>query len=102
MPVWNDLGPGAPVVLIGFHVSVFGLYRPPLLVSPMLSPPPQMIISLPVQTAVCEDRPVGAFTTLIGRQVSVLGLYRPPVFVAGREMPIPPQTIISLPVQTAV
>jgi hypothetical protein len=35
------------VVLVGVQVSVLGLYLPPV-----LNPPPQMIISVPVQTAV--------------------------------------------------
>jgi hypothetical protein len=38
---------GALVVLVAVQLSVLGLYLPPV-----LSPAPQMIISLPVQTAV--------------------------------------------------
>ena len=41
--------------------------------------PPQTIISLPVQTAVCDSRPAGALLVLVGVQVSVSGLYFPPV-----------------------
>jgi hypothetical protein len=42
--------------------------------------PPQTIISLPVQTAVCRERPEGAFVIVVAAQLFVLGLYRPPVF----------------------
>jgi hypothetical protein len=63
--------------------------------------PPQTIISLPVQTAVCCSRALGALVVLVAVQVSVLGLYLPPVLKA--LLPLPPhQTIISPPVQTAV
>src|SRR5438128_7758003 len=47
---------------------------------PLLSPPPQMIISLPVQTAVWSDRASGALTRLVASQLSPVGLYRAPVF----------------------
>ena len=67
----------------------------------MPSPPPQTIISLPVQTAVCPARAPGALVVLVAVQVSVLGLYLPPVFKTPKPF-TPPQTIISLPVQTAV
>ncbi len=46
----------------------------------LVTTPPQTIISLPVQTAVCELRAPGAFVVLVAVQVSVLGLYLPPVF----------------------
>jgi hypothetical protein len=63
-------------------------------------PPPQTIISLPVQTTVpCT---VGAFVVLVAAQASVLGLYFPPVFKRGLIPLPPPHTIISLPVQTTV
>ena len=42
--------------------------------------PPQMIISLPVQTAVCTVRRLGALMVLVAVQLSVPGLYLPPVF----------------------
>jgi hypothetical protein len=42
--------------------------------------PPQTIISLPVQTAVCKDRLSGALVVLVAIQLSVVGLYLPPVF----------------------
>src|SRR5947208_1598755 len=45
---------------------------------PSISTPPQTIISLPVQTAVCENR-ASAALVLVAAQLSVLGLYRPPV-----------------------
>ena len=65
----------------------------------MPAPPPQTIISLPVQTAVAMYRAVGASVVLVAVQLPVPGLYLPPVLktVGGSH---PPQTIISLPVQT--
>ena len=65
----------------------------------MPAPPPQTIISLPVQTAVATYRAVGALMVLVAVQLSVPGLYLPPVLktVGGSH---PPQTIISLPVHT--
>src|SRR6266705_5702020 len=74
-----------------------GLYFPPVL-SPV---PPQTIISLPVQTAVCRSRASGALVVLVAVQLSVPGLYLPPVFKFMLPS-FPPQTIISLPVHTAV
>jgi hypothetical protein len=59
-----------------------------------------MIISLPVQTAVCWYRLEGAVVVVVAIQLSVLALYLPPVF--RKFPPNPPQTIISLPLQTAV
>jgi hypothetical protein len=82
------------------QLSVPGAYRPPLpklLGTPL---PPQMIISLPVQTAVWEYRGAGAPAVLMATQLSVPGAYRPPLPKPGNT-PIPPQTIISLPVHTA-
>ena len=89
------------MVLVGVQVSVLGLYFPPVFTSkPELSTPPQTIISLPVQIAVCKARAEGALVVLVAVQESVPGSYLPPVL---KVMPIdPPQTIISLPVQTAV
>jgi hypothetical protein len=72
-------------------------YLPPVF---KLLYPPQTIISLLVQTAVCHWRAEGALVVLAAIQLSVMGLYRPPVF---RAVPLyPPQTIISLSVHTAV
>jgi len=84
---------GTLVVLVALQLFVVGLYLPPVF---RTSPPPQTIISLPVQTAVCHCRPVGALVRLVAVQLSVLGSYLPPVFDP------PPQTIISLPVQMVV
>ena len=56
--------------------------------------PPQTIISLPVQTAVCSYRASGTFNILIAIQLSVLGSYRPPVSVISNPSSAPPQTII--------
>jgi hypothetical protein len=75
---------------------VLGLYRPPL-----AEPPPQTIISLPVQTAVWPDRAEGALVVLVAVQLFVPGLYLPPVLKEVKKL-TPPQTIISLPLHTAV
>jgi hypothetical protein len=40
---------------------------------------PQMIISVPVHTAVCPIRASGALVMLVAVHVSVVGLYLPPV-----------------------
>src|SRR5205809_17921 len=52
---------GALFVLVSIQLSVLGLYLPPVFSSPATPRPypPQMIISLPVQTAVCENRATG-------------------------------------------
>src|SRR5205807_10058456 len=52
-------------------------YLPPLTKNP--GSPPQTIISLPVQAAVCPVRGEGALLVLVGAQVSASGLYFPPV-----------------------
>src|SRR2546426_1160061 len=75
-------------------------YLPPVLVRG--NPPPQTIISLPIQTAVCRSRPSGALFVLVRIQVSVLGLYLPPVFKKVGPKAFPPQTIISPSARTAV
>ncbi len=85
------------------HVSVTGLYRPPVLVGPLTPEPPQTIISDPVQTAVWPYRWLGTLAPepLVrddAAHESVEGLYRPPETVAE---PVAPHTIISDPVQTA-
>ena len=64
-------------MLVAVQLSVMGLYFPPLL------PAPKMIISLPVQTAVCTDCAAGALVVLVAVQLSVLGLYLPPVLKIG-------------------
>jgi disulfide bond formation protein DsbB len=88
------------LVLVVAHVSVLGLYLPPVFNEPPLTPP-QTIISLPVQTAVWSNRAAGALLVLVVVHVSVLGLYLPPVF-KGPLLVSPPQMIISLPLHTAV
>jgi len=56
-------------MVVAAQLSVLGLYLPPVLnINPL--PPPQMIISLPVQTAVCPDRASGALVVLVIVQVS--------------------------------
>jgi hypothetical protein len=115
------------MVLVGIQLSELGLYFPPVLTKPEESTPPHIIISLPVQTAVCPTLPVGASVVDVAIQLSVSGLYLAPVFTgglgvgvgvgvggeAGLALPLPrasswtfpsspPQTIISVPVHTAV
>jgi hypothetical protein len=55
------------------------VYLPPLFEAIEASAPPQTIISLPVQTAVCLKRPAVALVLLVAVQLSVPGLYLPPV-----------------------
>src|SRR5207248_11446410 len=65
--------------------------------------PPQMIISLSVQIAVCPARSSGTLMPPLAVQLFVLGLYLPPLAVyTGDPNKLPPQTIISRSVQTAV
>jgi hypothetical protein len=71
---------GALVMLVAVQLSVLGLYLPPVFKSLLLSAPPQTIISLPLQTAVCSSRAAGALVMLVAVQLFVLGLYLPPVF----------------------
>ncbi len=61
------------------------LYRPPVFKAPVVVPPAQMIISLPVHTPVCALRGEGALARLVATQLSLTGLYRPPVFVQWKE-----------------
>jgi hypothetical protein len=93
---------GGVGVGVGVGVGGCAQYLPPVSKTiKLLSRPPQTIISLPVQTAVCSARRVGALVVLVAVQLSVLGLYLPPVSKS-LPTPTPPQTIISLPVQTTV
>jgi hypothetical protein len=75
-------------------------YLPP--VFRLFRSPPQMIISLRVQTAVWKFRASGALVMLVVLQLSVPGSYRPPLFRSMEIKSNPPQTIISLPVHTVV
>src|SRR5260221_14155448 len=59
MAVWSARAEGALIVEGGAHVSVAGAYRPPVSKCDTLTAPPQIIMRLPVQTAVWEDRPSG-------------------------------------------
>ena len=101
--VGRDLGEG---VSLGVGVGVAldcAQYLPPVFkLLPESSCPPQTIISLPVHTAVVNNRPVGAPVVLVAVQLLVPGLYLPPVFKKTPPSLAPPQTIISLPVHTAV
>ena len=66
---------GALVVLMAVQLSAPGLY-----LAPVVSPPPQTIISLPVQIALsCLERALGALVVLVAVQLFVVGLYLPPV-----------------------
>src|SRR5439155_907545 len=77
-------------------------YLPPVFIGGKTAPiPPQMTISLPVQTAVWNPRASGALAVLVDAQRSRSGLYLPPVLKLDVSSP-PPQTIIFVPVQTAV
>ena len=83
--VGDGVGVGVDVaVAVGVGVGVGGgpdgaQYLPPVLKMLALFSPPQMIISLPVHTAVCKDLSAGASTVLVAVQLFVLGLYLPPV-----------------------
>ena len=119
--VWYSRAAGALVVLVGVHVSVVGLYLPPLLKYGG-GPPPQTIISLPIHTAVWLTRVVGALVVLVAVHVSSMhgpgvpvgvgvavgvgvgrwgcAQYLPPVL---KKLVLnPPQTTISVLVHTAV
>ena len=75
------VGVGVAVdVGVGVGAPDFAQYLPPVLRLLPLSSPPQTIISLPLQIAVCSSRALGAFVVLVTVQPSVLGLYLPPVF----------------------
>ena len=87
-------------MLVAIQLSVLGLYFPPVFNREFSASPPQIIISLPLQTAVWELRAAGALAVLVAVQLSVAGEYLPPLF---ERTPVPPpHTIISLPVQMAV
>ena len=89
-------------MLVAVQLSVCGLYLPPVFNwLNNRSCPPQMIISLPVQTALWTARATGALILLVAVQLLLPGLYRPPVLKSPVSLN-PPQMIISLPVQTAV
>jgi len=91
---------GAPLLDVGVQLSVTGVYRAPDVRAVMPSEPPQMTMTLPVQTLVCSERAVGAPVAPVGVHVSRAGEYRPPVPI---WVPLyPPHTIMSPPVQTAV
>jgi hypothetical protein len=71
---------GALVVLVALQLSEPGLYLPPSFKGKPPKNPPQTIISLPVQIAVCSYRPVGALVVVVAVQLSTVGLYLAPVF----------------------
>ena len=87
---------------LGVGVPDCAQYLPPVLSLPPTVPPPQTIISLPVQTAVCKVRACGASMLLVAIQLSLPGSYPPPVSRTRGKPSSPPQTIISMPVHTAV
>jgi hypothetical protein len=96
----------AVAVAVGVAVGVgepdCAQYLPPVL-NLIGSPgvPPQIIISLPVHTAVCSDRAEGASVVVVAVQLSLSGVYRPPVLIS-LGVSTPPQIIISLLVHTVV
>ena len=101
-----DVGEGEGVVVtvaVGVGAPASPQYLPPVSKSSklLLRLPPQAIISLPVHTAVWEERAAGALVVLVAVQLSMPGLYLPPVLKM-LLIPTPPQTIIWLPVHTAV
>jgi hypothetical protein len=57
-------------VLVAVQVSNVGLYLPPVFRPPLRFPPPHIIISLPVHTAVRVSRASGALTVVVAVQVS--------------------------------
>ena len=70
---------GALVLLVGVQLSVLGLYLPAgTEKDEIANSPPQMIISLPVHTAVCESRASGG--PLVAVQVSSM---QPPSDICG-------------------
>jgi hypothetical protein len=99
-----ERGLGAGVGLgVGLGVSAEGSvqYLPPAFKRSTPLKPPQIFITLPVQTAVWEARASGALVVLVPVRLSELGF----VSSSGIERaagPNPPQIIISLPVHTAV
>ena len=84
---------------VGVGVACGAQYLPPVLNKLIPSYPPHMIISVPVQTALCDSRPLGASVVLVGVQALAAGLYLPPVFGCLNNRSKPLQTIISVPVQ---
>ena len=89
-------------------MSVVGLYAPPPGRALLRLRPPQMIISEPVQVALCQVRLLGAPTVLMLFQLPLEklepGVKMPPVSVLelAFQLNCPPQTIICVPVQTAL
>jgi hypothetical protein len=51
------------------QLSMLGSYLPPVFKGPLAVPPPQTIISPPVQTAVLKDRAEGALVVVVAVQV---------------------------------
>jgi len=83
--VWLTRPEGALLVLVAVQLSIAGMYLPPVSRRQVAKKelhlaPPQTIISLPVQMAVCPVRLLGALLLPVLIQSSVLGLYLPPVF----------------------
>ena len=62
-------GVGAFMVLVAAQLSVLGSYLPPVLTEPPALPPPQTIISLPVQIAVWRARALGGLVVLVAVHV---------------------------------
>src|SRR6516165_5496431 len=77
--VGRGLGVGVhlPVHGVGVGVGAPSQYLPPVFKSAELSFPPQTIIAVLVETAVCCARTLGALVVLVAVQLSVPGLYLP-------------------------
>ena len=79
---------GGRVGSAGRHPTVgAGIVSPPGVQIAAVNSPPQTIISLPVQTALCRCRLEGAPGVLVVAQLSVPGLYLPPVLAIGVAAP---------------
>ena len=64
-------------MLVAVQLFVPGLYLPPVFKKLEPCPPPQTIISLPVQTAVCSCRAEGALIVVVAVQRIRAGIVSP-------------------------
>ena len=102
--VASDYGGGSwscVAVAVGVGVGVgppdCAQYLPPVLRTLPTDLPPQTIISVPVQTAVCCNRATGTLVVLVAVQLSVPGLYLPPVFNKRRCVHLRPRRSFHCP-----
>ena len=81
----------------------YGVYRAPVFSELLAVAPPQIIIFVPVHSAVCQLRAGTVEFTAIELQVSAVGSYIPPSFRKAELIFLePPQTNIFDPDHTAV